>query len=73
MKSIERRIVQMEEALNIAELPSYRDYMNDMEGNFDDVDLNEILKREKIPFDICVIHDLLNKDEQIKLLIAKDD
>ena len=66
MKSIKKRIMQLEETLNISDLPSYKDYMNDIEGKFDDIDLNEILKREKNPFDIVVIHDLLNKDEKIK-------
>ena len=67
MKSIEKRIKRLEEVLNISEIPSYREYMNDLEGRYDDVDLNEILKREKINFDIFVIHDLIERDDKIEL------
>jgi len=44
MKSIEKRIRRLEEALNISELPSYKEFMNDLEGRYDDVDLDEILR-----------------------------
>ena len=72
MKSIEKRIRRLEEALNISELPTYKEFMNDLEGRYDDVDLGEILNRENISFDVFVIHDLLNKDEKIKLFKARD-
>ena len=73
MKAIERRIKKIEEALNVSDLPSYKEYINDFEGKYDDVDLDEILKREKIPFDIFVMHDLIHKDERIKLFTAKGE
>ena len=72
MKSIEKRIRRLEKELNISELPTYKEFMNDLEGGYDDVDLGEILNRENIPFDVFVIHDLLNKDEKIKLFKARD-
>jgi len=67
MNSIEKRIRKLEEQLNVSKVPGYREFINDYEDKYHDVDLGEILAREKIKFDICVIHDLVNRDEKIEL------
>ena len=68
MNSIERRIKKLEEQVNVSNLPSYREYMNDHEDKYHDLDLWEILKREKVKFDVVVIHDLIERDDKIKLV-----
>ncbi len=66
MKSLENRIKKLEEQLNISDLPSYWEYMNDYEDKYHDIDLREILNREKIEFNIFVIHDLIKRDDKIE-------
>ncbi len=66
MKSLENRIKKLEGQLNISDLPSYWEYMNDYEDKYHDVDLREILNREKIEFNIFVIHDLIKRDDKIE-------
>ncbi len=66
MKSLENRIKKLEEQLNISDLPSYWEYMNDYEDKYHDIDLREILNREKIEFNIFVIHDLIERDDKIE-------
>ncbi|HEX9973283.1 MAG TPA: hypothetical protein VGD14_14520 [bacterium] len=39
--------------------------MDDYEGKYNDVDLWEIMKREKIKLNISVLHDLVEKDAKI--------
>lgn len=51
MKSIEKRIRRLEEAMNISELPTYKEFMNDFEGrcnfkNYFSLKSNNILARK---------------------------
>ena len=66
MKAIENRLKLLEEKINISGLPTLREYMDDYEDKYHDVDLNEILQRENKEFNIGIIHQMMERDEKIK-------
>ena len=66
MKAIEKRLKLLEEKINVSELPTLREYMDDYEDRYHDVNLNEILRRENKELHIGILHDLVARDEKIK-------
>lgn len=66
MKAIEKRLRMLEERINVSKLPTLREYMEDYEDKYHDVDLDEILKRENKEFNLGVIHQLIARKEKIK-------
>ena len=66
MNSIEKRLRKLEEKVHATELPSYQEYMKDYEDKYHDVDLWEILKKEKKPFHVGVYYDLVRRDAKVE-------
>lgn len=65
MKAIEKRLKMLEAKINVSELPTLREYMEDYEDKYRDVDVNDILKQENKEFELGVIHQLLARNEKI--------